>query len=146
MDGTQAVASALLVVGIILIVESVVLFLRAWAKGNVRDSLAYMVLLPTRRNRALASFTAMVGGFLGATIVRLSTILGVFPTVEGQAITATCIAIASISMSILVFVGLDPRPLNETERLFIDQPSHIVYSMGVVDRRESGVTDTGGSN
>lgn len=146
MDAIQSVASALLVVGIILIVESVVLFLRAWAKGSIRDSLAYMVLLPGRRNRALASFGMMAVGFLGATIVRLSTILGAFPTVEGQAITATFIAVASVSMSILVFVGLDPRPLNETERLFIDQPSHILYSVGVVDRRESGVAETGGSD
>ena len=138
MDTVQLAAEILLVVAIILIVESAVLFLRAWALGGIRDCLAYMVLLPGRRNRALGAFALMTVGFLAATVARLLAVVGSLDHTMAQEISAVSFVVGSVALSVLVFVGLDPRRLNESERLFLDQPSHILYSVGIVDQRESG--------
>ena len=138
MDAVQLAAEILLVVAIILIVESAVLFLRAWALGAIRDCLAYMVLLPGRRNRALGAFSLVTAGFLAATVARLLSVIGLLDHTLAQEISALSFVVGSVALSVLVFVGLDPKHLNEPERLFLDQPSHILYSVGVVDQRESG--------
>ncbi|MGI0071818.1 MAG: hypothetical protein ACRECT_07145 [Thermoplasmata archaeon] len=141
------IAAALLLLGAIaLIVESAVLFARGWAKGTIRDSLAYMVLLPARRNRALAAFAIMTIGFLAAAIARISAVLGYINLSSAQVASGIALLAGSIGMSVLVFVGLDPRPLDRTERLFLDQPSHILYSVGVVDKHESGLPKSGESS
>lgn len=144
LDGAWPVAVALLLVPPILIVTAVTLLLRTWRDGSLRDRLAYLVLLPARRRRAVSLFAGMALSFLGAGTVGLLAMLVALDPAGIDLASSLLFVAGSAALLGLLLVALHGPPLTLHERLLLDGTEPLVYSVGLVDRH-TPLSPTGAS-
>lgn len=136
---SSALTVALLLLPSLLLIVGVVLFVRLWRSGALRDGLAYIVYLNGRRTLFVGLFLGMTVGYVLAGIVGTLGSAGNIDPSLTSALSSVCFFIGSLALLFLLWWGLRPRPTTVEERAVLAEgvEAHRAYAMGVIDQAES---------
>ena len=136
---SEASTVALLLVPTFALTLGLVLFVRLWASGRLRDGLAYLVYLHGRRSRFVALFVAMTSSYVGAGGGGTLAAAGSVGASLTNSLSAGLFFVGSIALLLVLWWGLQPHPTNAEEHgvLLKGIDAHRTYVLGVVDRAES---------
>lgn len=130
---------ALLLLPSFVLIVGVVLFVRLWRSGALRDGLAYIVYLNERRTRVVGLFLGMTVAYVLAGIVGTLGSAGNIDPALTSSLSSVLFFVGSSSLLLLLWWGLRPRPATSEEKAALVEgvEVHRVYALGVVDRAES---------
>lgn len=114
------------------------ILVRVWWSGKLEDSLAYLVFL---RERKLLFVSLLVALTLLHVGVELVNIVSTFESIGGTAMLAFGLGTTTVgALIVFLFAWLLLRrpPKGPRRSLVLDLPDHLAYSLGALDRAESG--------
>ncbi len=112
---------------------------RVWWSHKLEDSLAYLVFLRERKVLFLSLLGALTVLHVTVEVVNIANVLGWLggPAVIGFGLVATLLG--SLIVFLFAWFLLGAKPSN-TKPMVFDGPEHLAYSLGIIDRAESGRT------
>ncbi len=114
------------------------ILVRVWWSGKLEDSLAYLVFLRERKLLFVSLLVALTVLHIGVEFVNFAS---TFNSIGGTAVLAFGIGATTVgALIVFLFAWLLLRrpPPGPRRSLVLDLPDNIAYSLGALDRAESG--------